>query len=250
VLKILSTIFCWAALTANAAPATPPPASPVQNHATRDGFSFPAAQPVRILIFRPEVRVHAQSTGGLNERNVEWTVAARAALTASLTKAQILLGNDIRIMPDPTENESAAMNDYRALFRAITDAVIVHRLFPGSRLPAKKDRLDWSMGPGIAALEGMGDSDFGLFFYTFDSYETERRKAAQAVGQLFGVGLSPGVHIGYAGLVDLRSGDLVWINADLKMSGDVRKSAGADRRVQQLLQAFPVRGQTSVEQHD
>jgi hypothetical protein len=48
-----------------------------------------------------------------------------------------------------------------------------------------------------------------------------------------------GEHKGFAGLVDLRTGDLVWLNADLAMGGDVRTPEGAQKRVAQLLEDFP-----------
>jgi hypothetical protein len=61
------------------------------------------------------------------------------------------------------------------------------------------------------------------------------------VGFLFGVPVSVGVHTGYAGLVDLHTGELVWINADMRMGGDVREADGADKRIRELLNGFPAR---------
>ncbi len=213
-----------------------------EKSAIRPGFAFPADGAVRILVFRPDVQVSEQSTGGLNQRNVEWTIAARAAMTAALSKAQASRQNELKIMAELTGADADLLYDYRSLFKTLTDAVIVHKLFPGNRLPSKKDRFDWSLGSGAAKLGQIGGGEYGLFFYTFDSYESSGRKAAQAVGQLFGVGVTTGVHIGYAGLVDLKTGDLVWINADIKMSGDVRTPEGAEQRIKQLLHAFPSRG--------
>ena len=40
-------------------------------------------------------------------------------------------------------------------------------------------------------------------------------------------------------IVDLKTGDLVWLNADAAMGGDVRDPDGAQKRVGQLLEAFP-----------
>jgi hypothetical protein len=48
-----------------------------------------------------------------------------------------------------------------------------------------------------------------------------------------------GEHIGYAGLVDLRTGDLLWLNADGAMGGDVRDKEGSEKRARQLLEDFP-----------
>ena len=44
---------------------------------------------------------------------------------------------------------------------------------------------------------------------------------------------------GHAGLVDLKTGDLLWLNADTQMGGDVREADGAKKRVRQLLAGFP-----------
>jgi hypothetical protein len=47
------------------------------------------------------------------------------------------------------------------------------------------------------------------------------------------------VNIGLHGLVDLHTGDLIWLNADGAMGGDVRKSDGSGKRVRELLEDFP-----------
>jgi hypothetical protein len=54
-----------------------------------------------------------------------------------------------------------------------------------------------------------------------------------------GLAVQSGEHIGYAGLVDLKTGDLLWLNADGAMGGDVREPDGAQKRMRQLLEDFP-----------
>lgn len=63
----------------------------------------------------------------------------------------------------------------------------------------------------------------------------------QLVGMVAGVGVTSGVHLGSAGLIDLKTGELVWLNADKQMGGDVRAPEGAEKRVAQLLEGFPGR---------
>ncbi len=55
-----------------------------------------------------------------------------------------------------------------------------------------------------------------------------------------------GVHIGYAGLVELETGNIVWFDTDLAMGGDVREVDGAAKRVEQLLAGFPKRETDTV----
>jgi hypothetical protein len=54
-----------------------------------------------------------------------------------------------------------------------------------------------------------------------------------------GIGVKSGEHKGGAGLVDLKTGDVLWLNADFAMGGDVRETDGAEKRVAQLLEEFP-----------
>lgn len=209
--------------------------------AVREGFTLPPGQ-VRILVFRPDVRVGEQTTGGMNEPRADWTLKARDNIVAALRKAQAERGTELVQVPELQGEQGALVAEYTALFKAVADAVFAHKLFPGNRLPSKKNRFDWTLGSGAARLKALG-GDYGLFLYTYDSYGSTGRKVAQALGLLLGGGLVPaGVHIGYAGLVDLGTGDLVWINADVQMGGDVRDPVGAEKRVAQLLEEFPRKG--------
>ena len=52
-----------------------------------------------------------------------------------------------------------------------------------------------------------------------------------------------GVHVGYAGLVNLETGNIVWFNTDLSMGGDPRELEGAEKRVRQLMEGFPERAE-------
>ena len=107
------------------------------------------------------------------------------------------------------------------------DAVVQHKLFAGNRLPTKKETFDWTLGPGSRGWGSWAGAIMALFLFTNDSYGSAGRKAAQVVGLLFGAYIPSGVHIGYAGLVDLKTGELVWINADVV---DGRRRARGRRR--------------------
>ena len=67
--------------------------TPAMSHAqsrqslTKAEFAFPAQGNVRVVLFRPDVSVGEQSTGGLDEPNAGWTEQAREQLTAALGKA-------------------------------------------------------------------------------------------------------------------------------------------------------------------
>jgi hypothetical protein len=217
------------------------PASAQEKSAVKEGFVAPAGS-AKILLFRPKVRVGAQSMGGLFEPNADWTDQARGNIVTALSAAQAKLGHSVLIADEPVGPAAATLASYRALFATVADAVITYQFFPGNRLPTKKRKgaaFAWSLGPGVRDIPGAGDADYILFLDTQDAFGSTGRKMAQIFAAGLGVGITSGVHSGYAGLVDARTGNLVWLNADRQMGGDVREADGAVKRVAQLLEAFP-----------
>lgn len=136
--------------------------------ASKAGFSFPATGSIRILVFRPDVSVGAQSTGGMNEPNAEWTKQARDNLATALTAEQAARSNELVMMPEFEGDNAALLADYQALFRNVTNAVVVHKLFKGNRLPTKRADFNWTLGSGVSKLSELGGGDYGLFIYTND----------------------------------------------------------------------------------
>lgn len=206
----------------------------------KDGFSLKPGT-ARIVLMRPVIGVGEQSTGGMYEPNADWTNQAREYLAAALTQAQSQLGNQVVAYSEAASGEGPIVTQYSHLFSAVADSVIEYQFFPGNRLPTKKrDKgFEWAIGPGIASLKSLEGADYALFISTHDEYGSTGRKVLQIVGMLGGVSVTSGVHVGHAGLVDLKTGELVWLNADRQMGGDVRTAEGAQKRVKQLLEGFP-----------
>ncbi|HEY8592658.1 MAG TPA: hypothetical protein VIL42_07315 [Sphingomicrobium sp.] len=213
--------------------------------AIKQGFELPANSGKKILVFRPKVSVGAQSTGGMFEPRAEWTDQARKNIEAALLKRQSALGNTVLTAPEAYGQQAQLLEEYTNLFDAVSQAVMSYQFFVGNRLPTKKRDnksgvFDSSLGEGIRSLPGAEDADYALFIYNKDAYGSTGRKILQAVALLGpGLAIKSGEHKGAAGLVDLKTGDLLWLNADFAMGGDVREPDGAEKRVRQLLEDFP-----------
>lgn len=221
------------------------PAGAQERSAVKEGFELSSNSGKKILLFRPSVRVGSQSTGGMFEPNAEWTERAKKNIELALEHLQARLGNQVIVAPEAYGKDAQALQEHMALFAAVSKAVIEYQFFVGNRLPTKKrdnknDIFDWSLGKGVADLPGAKDADYGLFIYNRDAYGSTGRKVLQVLALLGpGVAVKSGEHEGYAGLVDLKTGDLLWLNADGAMGGDVREVDGSEKRVRQLLEDFP-----------
>ena len=213
--------------------------------AIRDGFTEEQVHNKRILVFRPSVQVGSQSAGGTVTPNADWTAQARNNINTALNAKLGGLGNSVIQAPELYGEDAAKVQEYHALFAAIADSVIEYQFEKGNRLPTKKREskegiFDWSLGSGVSQLPGAKDADYALFIFDSDAYGTTGRKLLQIVAILgAGVYVSSGDHRGYAGLIDLRTGNVLWMNADPSMGGDVRNPEGAEKRVREMLTGFP-----------
>lgn len=200
---------------------------------------------VTILVFRPRIRVGEQSTGGMFEPRADWTELARDNLGGAIENYQEQFGSRLVEAPEAYGEAARLQDEYLALFSTVAESIVNYQFFVGNRLETKKadnrnDVFDWTLGPGVRDLPGAADADYALFINTEDHYGSTGRKVLQVFAAFGGVGVSSGRHAGFAALVDLETGNILWVNADLQMGGDVREADGAERRVEQLFEDFPL----------
>ena len=106
-------------------------------------------------------------------------------------------------------------------------------------LPTKEGKLDWSFGDALQPLQQTSGARYALFIWVRDSYASAERVAAMVLMAALGVGLSGGTQQGYASLVDLETGRVLWFNSLARASGDLREPAKAAETVDALLLGFP-----------
>lgn len=224
---------------------------------TREDFTFPEDGQLDIVVFRPDVRVGSMKVGGMDEPNAEWTEQARANIQKALEDRAQTLDAKVRFIDELEGEDAKLLSDYRSLFEAVSGSMFTHvtvgdhlatkqvvkQVESGGRLRERKiNTLDWTLGPGATELKAVTGADYAMFVFTHDAYGTAGRKVAQFLAAgLLGAYVPAGIHIGYAGLVDLETGNIVWFNTDLQMGGDPREADGAQKRVEQLMRGFPSR---------
>jgi hypothetical protein len=218
---------------------------------TRDDFQFPKDKEVKVVVFRPDVQVGSLRVGGVDEPNADWTAAARTNIQSAMESAAEARAANMQFLDEYEGEQGKLVGEYRDLFETVAGSVFQH-ITLGDKLPTKQamtadpkpkqySRLDWTLGPEVARLKEVTGGDYALFFFTHDAYGDAGRKVAQFLLIALGSYVPAGIHVGYAALVDLETGNIVWFNTDLAMGGDPREVDGAKKRVSQLLAGFPSR---------
>jgi hypothetical protein len=212
---------------------------------TASGYALPKDKPVTIVLMRPDTDVGELAAGGLPQPNADWTKAARTNLAEAL-KAEVAAKKlDLKIIAEQWGDAGRDVADYTALHQAIADAIIQHKYY-GAKLPTKKDKFDWTMGPGAQKLGDLSGGNYALFLFTRDSFASASRKGMQVAGMLgcivgLCVIVSGGQHVAYASLVELSSGNIVWFNVLRGSKGDVREKDGASGMVTAIMASMPTR---------
>lgn len=78
-----------------------------------------------------------------------------------------------------------------------------------------------------------------MFVFVRDSYTSAGRAAVILVAAVLGVGVQGGTQVGFASLVDLKTGEITWFNRLARGQGDLRQETGAKDTVAALLENFP-----------
>lgn len=191
----------------------------------------------KLLIMPPDVELFSISGGGVPEPKADWTDAAYQHVHKALGEKSSGLGLEKRELAEKDVDELAEVN---ALHAAVARSIALHHMTAGNfALPTKGSKLDWSLGEAVQPIRAKSDADYALFVWMRDSYASSERKFAIVALALLGVGVPGGMQVGYASLVDLRTGQVVWFNRLLRGTGDLREAEAANETVQTLLAQFP-----------
>ncbi|MDH3303672.1 MAG: hypothetical protein OEM50_03235 [Gammaproteobacteria bacterium] len=190
----------------------------------------------RIVMMPPDVKYYLLTASGVPEPNVEWTTAARENFRAAMTDYAASIGTDLVFVGSDSLSEDEIR--YEALHSAVGSSLLNHH-FGMMKLPSKNGKFDWSLGPDIASIGEDHDADYALFVYYRDYQASGGRVALAVLAAAVGAGVATGSEHGFASLVDLKSGDIVWFNVVNAGAGELRNKDGAVTAVRTLFKDIP-----------
>ena len=196
----------------------------------------------RVLLMPLDVQLFELTAGGLQEPKADWTAAAESHVQTALENFLAQKKDTVVRYEPPADNpEKARMNEQlMKLHETVGNSIMIHTYFAGYNLPTKKDIFDWSLGNGIQRINERYDAHAALFIFIRDSYASPGRKAAMVLGALAGITITGGFQTGFASLVDLQTGDVLWFGRMFRQTGDLRTPAPAYEAVSQLLFGIPL----------
>jgi hypothetical protein len=199
---------------------------------------------VEVLLLEPDIELSEISVGGIAFPKADWTERGRSNVNAALV--QIMEQKNAQLIYYEPPGDAPPEHPYNQILKlheAVGGAILNHKYSNNAllALPTKKDKFDWSLGPEVQRLREVYAADYALFVYFRDSFASEGRMAMMVVmGALFGAVPAGGLQVGYASLVDLDTGDILWFNVLFSQIGDLRDAASAAEATEDLLDQLPL----------
>ena len=195
----------------------------------------------RVLIMPPDVEVSELTVGGLLEPNAAWTAAAEANIDRALMNMLTgMSAEPVRFNPKGKLIRKPAVAQLIKLHSVVGSSILLYEYGVGPRLLNKKNGFDWTLGRDAAILGKAYKADYALFVYFRDSFSSDARIALNVVSAIVGAGIRGGQQLGFASLVDLRSGKIAWFNIMARGTGDLRETEAALDASRVLLSELPL----------
>ena len=193
----------------------------------------------KIILMPPDIRYYLLTAGGVAEPHAEWTEAAKKNFTVAVSDFADSIGTDLKIIDE--KDLSQAEIAYEELHSAVGYTILANH-FGINKLPTKGETFDWTLGPDISSIADDHDADYALFVFYRDEQASGGRVAMAVLSAALYGYTDTGSENGFASLVDLRTGDIVWFNVVHDGGGELRDPEGAHAAVKTLFKDIPQAG--------
>lgn len=194
-----------------------------------------------VVLISPDVEVSEISAGGVIERVPAWSEQARTYVVHAVK--HLAQGTAFRLasLPELSAGEQASLEQHVALYNVVASNVLANSLHGGEVWEKRlaSGLTDYTVGPGLAFISDKTGADAALLVVVRDYESSGGRKALMVFGALLGVGIPMGRTFAVAGLVDLRSGRLLWQSYDTSVTPDLRVEADTEKVVDELFSSYP-----------
>jgi hypothetical protein len=205
----------------------------------------PDSRPLQQVVLLPvEVDVYEMSAGGVREEVPEWGDTASENVRSALLISKDPEGECCVSRQVDSSSLTLAQREVLREHLALFETVAANAIWAG--LPAnpawhfKADHFDYTLGDGLAFLHDEYALDAGLIILGEDVVSTAGRKTTAVVGAVLGVAVPMGHSMLIGGLVDFRTGDLLWLNYEVATgSSDLRDPASCLDLARKLMQGYP-----------
>lgn len=206
-----------------------------------DSVTNPAhfAVPGKILLLPPQLFVGELSAGGIIQRQADWGRQS----TQNMLDAIEQISSEKHFKPihlaPATPAEDLRLEPYYDLLDRVASSIFIYGRGKDHAWDHLQSGWGFTMGSGLSDLASQTGADAALFVSGIDLISSEGRKLAFMAGLVTGLIMPLGQSFLAVALVDLHTGDILWIAYDQSMTLDTRDPAGAGKMVASMFKDYP-----------
>ena len=195
----------------------------------------------KVVVMKPDIDLYVIRSGGLPELEADWTRAARTYVVEALSqrlktmKLEVFSAEEI---DTKRAWEPLALQVVR-LQSAVAEAILKNHYERFDRLPTTEGRFDWSLGTEAEVLAQRYQADYAFFVGFHENYPSDDLIRSD-LGQISRISAVMSLYRrGYASLVELKSGRVVWFAERDRQSPGLRTDYETSTTIRELLMSFP-----------
>ncbi len=200
-----------------------------------DGELTGADGSTKIALFALDFQMERVLTGSTEVR-ADWTENSEKNFINTLSRIAQESGIDIISLNIPDELGYERHRQVEKLNQVVGISIIQNDTL---KLPTKTENPTWTIGPGSQLIKELSGADYALFVHMRRGYTSTGRVAVSLIAAALGTSIVTHYQFGFASLVDLRTGKVVWFNQLKKPQGDLRSIDKSPQAVSALLANFP-----------
>jgi hypothetical protein len=196
--------------------------------------------PMRVLVLPVDFDVLEMSAGGMIEPVPASTTEAEAALTDATIRVLKHTGKfQIIDLPAMSDEEKEVLKEHVALYKLTAFNASQMIRMGGPAWKAKQKQFDYSIGDGLKFLVERSGADAAVVVAGAQVNSSGGRIAMMILLAAAGVAIPLGGAQGTAGIVDLNTGKISWLEERMGTKGNIREKAGAEQTMMALVGSYP-----------
>ncbi len=191
----------------------------------------------KIAILPVDVAVKELTAGGIAEEVPDWSQQG-ASIVEKATRQIIETRKNIKIipMPDLSEQEKKLVEQHTALYDLVAGNAFTFNSHPAWK--AQREKEGYTLGKGLAFLKDRCEADNVLMVIGQDYISSGGRKTASFFAAALGVYVPLGYAVLHAGVVDLETGNVLWMNTSMSQSLTFKEEKDAQAMVNLVFEKY------------
>lgn len=196
--------------------------------------------PKKVVLLPPQFYVYELSAGGVPTRKIDWEAQARTnfanAAQALATEKSLF---ELTTAPELDAATTATLDAHMGLYERVASSVFVYGRGESAAWAHKKNEFDYTVGAGLDFLREATGADAAMIVLGADYISSDGRRAAFFAGLAIGLLMPLGQSFITAGVIDLKTGDVLWMGLDSSIRLDSRVAADARQLLGEVVATWP-----------